>query len=92
MGFGHSEGPVVDYSMHMFMENEAESWVFMTATNQLMKLYAFLWWWLHQHVAGISVGPPCLLSCFPENGWFSGLFSANTDATIELLVELYPNL
>ena len=40
MGFGHSEGPVVDYSMYMFMGNEAES--FMTATTHLMKLYAFL--------------------------------------------------
>ena len=25
MGFGHSEGPVVNYSMYMFMGNEAES-------------------------------------------------------------------
>ena len=94
MGFGHSEGPVVNYSMYMFMGNEAESWVFMTATTHLMKLYAFLYsdGFTSTWLVSVRVLLAYLVSCFPETGWFSGLFSANTDATIELLVELYPTL
>ena len=90
MAFGHSEGPEVDYSMYMLMGNEAGSWVFMTATTQLMhealRILIVMVTPAHGWYQCESSCP--LVSCFPENECFLVLLSANTDATIELLVEL----